>query len=42
VLGDTLQPEFATRWFAVEQYQSIDNTIVQLLASRTSGQISLR
>jgi len=32
--------EFATRWVAVEQYQSIDDTIVQLLAFQTSGQIS--
>jgi hypothetical protein len=33
--------EFATPWLAVERYQSIDDTIVQLLASQTSGQISL-
>jgi hypothetical protein len=33
---------FATRWLAVERYQSIDDTIVQLLASQTSGHMSSR
>ena len=31
--------QFATHWLAVGQYQSIDDTIVQLFASQTSGLI---
>jgi hypothetical protein len=32
--------DFPIRWLAVERYESIDDTIVQLFASRTSGQIA--
>jgi hypothetical protein len=34
--------QFATHWLAVGQYQSIDDTIVQLFVPHTSGFMSLQ